>query len=227
MTKTKTKAAAGDDSAAAAVSGMVDAISEAKQPKQPQYDGIAILGSHPATVMQAPFDDPAWLIYACSPHNIEMRTLPRVDEWFEVHLPVTHPTRQYGYLRSLEDNNVAINPPHAKVIWARDPQFGARVRDARPYPEKEMKERFCPFLFNSSIAYMMAKSIVDCERLGITEIGLFGILQASDEEWNYQRPSTQYFIWEASKRGIRVGVPETEMAESRARRLFDLPPENW
>ena len=50
--------------------------------------GIAILGSHPATVQLAPFADPGWRIYSCSPHNVEKRTLPRVDQWFEVHEPL-------------------------------------------------------------------------------------------------------------------------------------------
>lgn len=188
--------------------------------KQPPIQGIAVLGSHPQTVELAPFDDPSWLIYACSPDNIRERTLPRVDQWFEVHLPVTHPTRPYEYLRRLEDNNVAQSPPHAAVIWARDPQFLARVKDARPYPEEEMRTTFCPFLFNSSIAFMLAKAIVDAEKHNIPAIGLWGILQASQVEYVRQRPSTQYFIWEAARRGIK-------MIAARESRLFELPPEDW
>jgi hypothetical protein len=76
-----------------------------------QYEGIAILGSHPATVMAAPFDDPKWIIYACSPHNFELRTLPRVLEWFEIHIPIADKTRGYPYLRYLES---------LPLVWMRD-----------------------------------------------------------------------------------------------------------
>lgn len=211
--------AASSPAAAQAVSDINGAIKDAAEDKA-RLDGIAILGSNPATVGLAPFGDPRWLIYACSPHNIEQRILPRVNQWFEVHLPVTHPTRQYHYLRQVENNVVASNPPHCEVIWARDQQFIARCRDARPYPENEMKSIFGPFTFTSSIAYMMAKAIVDAEQLGVTKIGLWGIMQASENEYAYQRPGIQNLIWEATKRKIQVLAPKESM-------LFEPPPENW
>ena len=179
---------------------------QVKAADKPKIDGIAILGSHPATVEQAPFDA-NWLIYACSPHNIEMRTLPRVDQWFEVHLPVTHPTREYEYLRRLEDNNVAQNPMHCNVIWARDKQFLARCKDGREYPQEELTKRFGPFFWTSSIAFILAKAIVDCEELGIDKIGIFGVMQASENEYTYQRPGIQYFIQRAIELGIGIVIP--------------------
>ena len=54
-----------------APAGSADAPAAAPQ----KYTGIAILGSHPATVMNAPFGDASWLIYACSPHNVEQLSL--------------------------------------------------------------------------------------------------------------------------------------------------------
>ena len=102
-----------DKKKAEEVKQTTEAIEEAKQ-DQPQFEGIAILGSHPKTVEHAPFDK-SWLIYACSPHNIEKRTLPRVDQWFEVHVPIADKTRQYPYLKHLEMNKVAQNPPHCGI----------------------------------------------------------------------------------------------------------------
>src|SRR3990167_6433029 len=75
-------------------------------------EAIAVLGSPPATVTQAPFDKP-WLIYACSPHNFEMRQLPRWDAWFEVHIPLADRTRAYPYLKFLET---------VPLVWMRDKQ---------------------------------------------------------------------------------------------------------
>lgn len=205
---------------------------EAAKGDKPKYKGIAVLGSHPETVLQAPFDDPEWLIYACSPHNLDykgkngrdqgLRFLDggrrpdggtyRVDEWFEVHLPIAHPTRPYHYLRNLE---------FLPKVWMRDKESLCYFKGGREYPERTIKERFGPFFFTSSIAFLMAKAIVDCEAMGIPEIGIWGVMQASETEYFQQRPGIQYFIWEARRAGIRVGVPE------EARHLLDAPKENF
>jgi hypothetical protein len=172
--------------------------------------GIAILGSHPATVMLAPFDED-WLIYACSPHNVEKRKLPRVDEWFEVHIPVAHQTRGMEYIEALKT---------MPFVWMRDQESMHYFPGARLYPEKEMKDEFGPFTFTSSIAFMLAKAIKDCEVLGIEQIGMWGIMQASPNEYTYQRPGIQNLIWEAAKRGIKIMVPDVS-------KLFEPPPEDF
>jgi hypothetical protein len=181
--------------------------------------GITILGSHPQTVATAPFADPGWKIYACSPHNIEMRTLPRWDEWFEVHIPVQDKTRSYHYLRGLEEQaRQKLARGEDAVVWLRDKAALPHFPGGRLYPEEEMKAKFCAFLFSSSIAFMLAKAISDCEAQGIKQIGLWGILQSSETEFAYQRPGTQYFIWEATRRGIKV-------LAAKESRLFEPPPE--
>jgi hypothetical protein len=180
-----------------------------------KWNGIAVCGSHPKTVAMAPFHDPKWKIYCCSPHNIEMRALPRVNEWFEVHVPVADETRAYDYLRHLEDNKVS-QEGSAEVIWMRDKEAIHRFKDARPYPEEFMLQEFGPFFLDtSSIAYILAKAIVDCCNENIPAIGLFGIMQASPGEYSYQRPGIQYFIWEAARRGIDVYAPDIS-------KLFEL-----
>jgi len=173
-------------------------------------EGIAVLGSHPATVSQAPFDKP-WLIYACSPHNFEMRQLPRWDAWFEVHIPLADKTRAYPYLKLLET---------VPLVWMRDKASIQYFPGARLYPEDEMKKEFGPFTFTSSIAYILAMAIKDCERLEIPQIGLWGIMQASPNEFMYQRPGIQNLIWEATKRKIKVLAP-------RESQLFEPPPEDF
>lgn len=181
--------------------------------------GIAILGSHPQTVAMAPFDDPGWKIYACSPHNVEMRTLPRWDQWFEVHLPAQDKTRSYHYLRGLEEQaRQKLARGEDAVVWMRDKLALPHFPGSRLYPEEEMKAKFCAFLFSSSIAFMLAKAISDCEAQGIKQIGLWGILQSSETEFAYQRPGTQYFLWEAVRRGIKV-------LAARESKLFEPPPE--
>jgi hypothetical protein len=218
---------------------------------QQKYAGIAILGSHPATVMQSPFGDPSWLIYACSPHNVENRTLPRVDQWFEVHDPIEDPTRAFGYLKAVSE---------MPFVWMRDKRALASglFKGAREYPEAALKGTstveklkianpdgtssirmaevpkadglFCPYMFTSSIAYMLAKAIVDIEAMiqngqasgdgNPPMIGMWGILQASENEYVYQRPGIQYFITEAWRRGIKV-------IANRESCLFDMPQWKW
>jgi hypothetical protein len=177
----------------------------------PEVTSIAILGSHPATVAQAPFSDPDCYIYACSPHNFELRKLPRFDAWCELHIPVEDPTRSFSYLRYVS------NLP---LVWMRDTKAMPDFPGSRLYPEKEMLDKFGPFSFTSSIAYMLAKAIADCEEHGIKRIGIWGVMQASPTEYSYQRPAIQQLIWQATQRGIKVMAPQ----ESR---LFDPPNEKW
>ena len=197
----------GASSPSVSVGDAMDAIAEV--PQEATYDGIAILGSHPAPVEMAPFDDDKWLIYSCSPHNVEMRQLPRWDEWFELHDPLADATRAYPYLKTVET---------FPLVWMRDQAALPYFKGGRLFPEEEVRSHFCSFMFTSSIAYIMAKAILDCEQNKIPRIGLWGIMQASENEYAYQRPGIQYFIWEATRRGIQVMAPK----ESR---LFE-PPEN-
>jgi hypothetical protein len=157
---------------------------------------IAIMGSHPATKRLAPFDDPEWKIWACSPHNFEHGILPRVDEWFEVHKPAfcpdTRKAEYQDYVRSLA----------GKIpVWVRDKEAHP---DARDYPEEELKKQFGPFRFTSSIAYIMAAAIDKKPEA----IGIYGVMQASETEYAYQRPGIQGLIEEAHRRGIDVYAPE-------------------
>ena len=179
---------------------------------------IAVLGSHPATKRQAPFDDPDWKIWACSPHNFEHGLLPRVDEWFEVHQPaLCEKTRVASYqefVRSL----VREDGPYGKIpVWVRDKN---EHPDALDYPEKEMKEKYgggnFGFPFTSSIAYIIGKAIDEAPEA----IGLWGIMQAAETEYAYQKPGIQHLFQAAHDAGIDIVVPEVS-------NLFSAPPDIW
>src|SRR5262245_29911805 len=56
---------------------------------------IAIVGTAPSSRGLAPFNDPSWQIWVCSPGN--MNAVPRVDAWFEIHSNLLWPEcRSYG-----------------------------------------------------------------------------------------------------------------------------------
>jgi len=175
------------------------------------YQGVAVLGSNAQTIDQAPWSDPAWYFMACSPHNIEHRSLPVVHEWFEIHLPIQDRTRGYHYLRQLE------NYP---FVWMRDLDAMPYFHGANLYPEEDYKRTFCPFMFTSSIAFILARAIMFAQEHKIPQIGIWGVMQASENEYTYQRPGIQYFIWEAERRGIEVIAP-------RESNLFEPPAEKF
>lgn len=191
-----------------------------------QYQGIAVLGSNPVTKQMAPFDG-SWLVYGCSPDNSpfgfsEHRSeLPKVDVWFEVHRPVFDRTRPYEYLQWLRKHPVVFM--RDKIAMGMCDGEGKRLfPNAVPYPEKVFKnpKEFGPFHFTSSIAYMMAMAIKECEERRIPQIGLWGIMQQTKNEYTYQRPGVQHMIVEANRRGIKVVAPDVSG-------LFEPPPEDF
>lgn len=213
------------EEAAARAAATSDAIGQAVIDK-PKYTGIAVLGSHPDTVQQAPFDDPEWLVYACSPHNLDIDAMDgrdpnarhlaggtrfggkgnyRVDEWFEVHMPLEDESRPYSYCKALES---------LPLVWMMDPKAARWIKGARQFPFKELAERFGGFFWTSSIAFILAKAILDCEKLGIRRIGIWGVMQASENEYMYQRPGIQYWVQRATDLGIEVMAPrESQLFE--------------
>lgn len=191
-----------------------------------QYEGIALCGSNPATIDAAPFNNPKWIIYACSPHNFEKRRLPRVDEWFEIHKPIADKTRQYAYLRHLEDL------PH---VWLRDGDVIQHFHGGHIYPDEVMEERFGPFWKTSSIAFMQCRAILECERLHAEgkmpdpKMAYFGIMQASPNEYTYQRPAIQNLAWEASRPDREAPVPRPRIKQIAhdITGLWNPPPEDF
>jgi len=160
---------------------------------------IALIGAHPATRAGAPYRDDAWEIWACSFRNVGL--IPRCDLWFELHEP-------FG-----SDKYVAwlARQPNVMVRTAAGKE---KLPQAAVYPEEEMRRRFGPFFFTSSIAYMMALAVSHEPH----EIGLWGVQMAQRHEYEYQRPGCQYFIQRAWDAGIRVTAPPS---------LLEPPKEDW
>lgn len=153
---------------------------------------IAILGAAPSSRLLAPFHDPEWTIWACSPPNYD---LPRVDAWFEMH--------------NL-DRKMAMpaNAPFFDKL-ARHPRVYLAKKDRRlplaiEYPKDQVMASYSPgakYFFTSSIAWMLAFAILQKPE----KIGLWGVdMSAADELYTHQRPGCHYWIDEAEKRGINV-----------------------
>jgi hypothetical protein len=154
---------------------------------------VALVGTAPSSRMLAPFNDPSWKIWACSPGN--MNVLPRVDAWFEIHGNMLWPeNKHYGenYLRWLAQQTFPV--------YMQNKDF---IPHAIPIPKDELVEEFGPYFFTSSFSWMMAYAM----REGASEIALYGIDMASRDEYILQRPGAYHFFNEARKRGVKISAP--------------------
>lgn len=169
---------------------------------------VAIIGTAPASVGLAPYQDKDWEIWACAPGN--RGVLPRVNLWFELHairemLAVENRAMgepYFEWLRSQSDKGVFQVVMQEVNTW---------VPKAIPYPLHEMLAAYGHNWFASSIAYMMALAI---ERMKAKpgeahEIGLWGVDMAATEElYSGQRASCIRFMELAAAAGIKVSVPQ-------------------
>lgn len=159
----------------------------------PQPKKIALIGTAPSSRMLAPFGDPSWTIWACSPGN--QNILPRADAWFELHGNLHWPECQsYGlpYIEWLKRLTIPV--------YMQDKNY---VPHAIVFPKEEMVKEFGRDFFTSSFAWMMAFAITQ----GAKEIALYGIDMASRDEYILQRPGFYFFRHMAEQRGIKVSAP--------------------
>jgi hypothetical protein len=154
---------------------------------------VALIGTAPSSRLLAPFNDPSWTIWCCSPGN--QNVIPRVDAWFELHGNLMWPeNKHYGepYINWMKTLNIPLYMQDNSVI-----------PNALSFPYKEMVAEFGDGFFTSSFAWMMAFAM----KQGATEIALYGIDMASRDEYILQRPGFFFFRHEAEKRGIKVSAP--------------------
>ena len=152
---------------------------------------IALLGTAPSSRNDAPFRDPSWQIWACSPPNMG---LPRVDQWFELHPPEflgqpPDPPEYPGWLAKL-----------TCPLWMQ-----RRVEAypaSRPYPVQEVVEKWGPYFFTSTLSWMLALAIEEKPEA----IGLWGVDMQAESEYGHQRPGCHYFIRRAYEMGIEVSA---------------------
>jgi hypothetical protein len=152
---------------------------------------IAIIGSAPSSVGLAPYHDPSYEIWACSPGA--WPHLRRIDTFFELHSRTLDPT-----VFSPEYIKFLAQAPRTFVVqpWPELPR-------AELYPFDAMIEKYGPFWFSSSVSWMFALAIEE----RATEIGLWGIDMAAREEYVAQRHACQWWIEKAQSLGIKVTLP--------------------
>jgi len=154
---------------------------------------IALIGSAPSSIAAAPYHDPSWQIWGCSPGAYGIIPRGRSNMWWELHR--YEPGQTWfspEYCNFLRD--------HPCVIVAEE--VGA-IPNGKVLDVKGLVEKYGPYFFTSSIAWMMALAIES----NASKIGLWGVDMAAQEEYQAQRSGLHYFATIAKQRGIEVGVP--------------------
>ena len=154
---------------------------------------IALIGSAPSSIRAAPYHDPSWQVWGCSPGAYGVVPKGRSNVWWELHK--YEPGQQWfspEYCQFLEE--------HPRVIVA---EKRPEIPNGETMPVDELVAKYSPYFFTSSVAWMMAAAI----ELGATKIGLWGIDMAAAEEYEAQRSGLHFFAMIARQRGIEVGVP--------------------
>lgn len=160
---------------------------------EPQPLKVALIGTAPSSRLLAPYGDPSWKIWACSPGN--MVGLPRIDMWFEIHGNLLWPEYEHYGKPYLEWLNKQTFP-----IYMQDNKL---VPKANVLPYRELVKEFGPYFFTSSFSWMMAFAIYS----GCKELALYGIDMASRDEYILQRPGAYHFFNECRRRGIKFSAP--------------------
>lgn len=182
---------------------------------------VALVGSAPASVRAAPYHDPSWKIYGCSPGVYGVAT--RIDEWFETHLwEPGQPWFSPEYVQWM-----TALPARGATLWVGGP---TGIPDAKIYSFQDVLTQFDPncWFCSSSLFWMMARAIVaiaqeaEEEKRSICaerdKIAFYGVDMAADTEYEMQRAGIHFLTYRAAAMGIEVGAPmESDLFTPRFR----------
>ncbi len=170
---------------------------------------IAIIGSAPSSIRQAPYGDPSWQIWGCSPGTYAV--MPRCDVFFELH------RFEPGIIGKPETQKPWFSPEYVawmgrqKLVWMYEKVD--QIPNSASFPYQELVKKYGSYFFTSSIAWMLAAAIEEiiAERAAGKDeghaIGLYGVDMAANEEYADQRPGCQFFVQIAYQLGIAVHIP--------------------
>jgi len=165
---------------------------------------VAIIGTVPHK-LKAPFNDNDFEIWAIA-HACLGEPLPRVDRIFEIHK---------------WDEVVKWGSPQAWKMFPDIPVYLIEARKDVPhsvaFPFSDLEEKFQIFehrrecYFTNSISEMIALAIDE----GFEEIHVYGVNMSHHTEYEFQKPSCEYFLGYAKAKGIKIYVPpESDLCKS-------------
>jgi hypothetical protein len=196
---------------------------------------IGVLGSAPSSLGLAPFGDPSWKFFGCSPGVYPHVSIGSLRGWFELHRwepgEIGKPGTQKPWFSPEYVQWMRTLPPHVN-LWMSgnypDTPNGKRL------PIEDIAAKYGTYFLTSSVSIMMACAIEDIleerqNRQALFDanpptdaegqaardayqpepdiIGLWGVDMAASEEYGYQRAGCQYFCTLANTLGIKIQVP--------------------
>ncbi len=185
---------------------------------------IAILGTAPSSVCDAPFDDDSWEIWGCSTGPTMLK---RVTRWFEIH-DLKRKARQVPpYYKWLCETDVPV------YLDKADPKITTGIVGWQKAIIEKWSGDFSPdYVYNTnSISWMICHALLEIEANGgVGEIGVYGVdmavgslcVGAGASEYAHQRPSCEYWIGYARASGVPCHVPQqSDLLKSREMYGFD------
>ena len=167
---------------------------------------LAIVGFAP-TWNQAPFDDHQFEIWGLNELYKYFEKIPngRADRWFEIHsrnspsksIPQHQewlkkcPVPLYMWEHYKDIPNSVKFPKDELIKWLGD--AGGRFKD-------NMGNNY----FTNTISWMTAFALY----LGFEEIHIYGVDMACDSEYQWQRPSCEFFLGLAKGMGVKIYLPQ-------------------
>lgn len=151
---------------------------------------VCLIGSA-ATVLDAPWQDRSWTIWAHS----SAQGIPRCDRWFDLHPKrIWHRRKPWcptypAWLRALR------TPIYMQT---HDPTIPASVA----YPKARILAEFGPY-FTSQTAWMIALALTE----GVTHLSLYGIHYDLAGERRWQRAGCEWMLGIAFGRGVTLCLP--------------------
>lgn len=147
------------------------------------------------TMVQAPYDDRTWEIWACQT-AITYPACKRADAIFEL-----HDDSYWSDPAIIERINAWGGP-----VWMQ--RQVPQIPKSQALPLDEMIASFGDAVgaryYTSTIALMLAFALYRGE---YDEIALWGVHMETAEEWGKQRSAMEYWVGVANGRGVKVHVP--------------------
>jgi len=157
---------------------------------------VCLIGFAKTTRHLAPWDDTSYEFWGCNEGYVQ--DFPKIDRWFQIHI--------FESFSRAENPN---DPNHFKWLQQEHPFeiYMKRKFQFAPssvgYPLDELVMMFGRRYFRSSFDYMIAMALAE----GYTTIGVYGFEMASGTEYEYQRPSAEYWIGRAEGMGVKIELP--------------------
>lgn len=172
---------------------------------------LAIVGSHRATRMSAPFHDLNYDIWAFN-EAVEVYHFPRWTALMQIHKEENY-TASHNWVDDFQKQNTShwnwlqTNHGPDKIIWMQnnDP----RVPNSRKYPLDEILAQ--PWAKRKWITSTASFSLALGIYLGYKDIDVYGIELSSNTEYYAQLHNWQYWVGVADGMGINLTLHSGEM----------------